>query len=327
MADFSSWITGRLPHISGLNEWAKQETKTKFCVRTKLLSFPDGKPSAPKNNSGSAKPYNSGGGPRVHSTSVASSSCAVCPGNHLVPDCPQFKSLSADKRGEAVKEKRLCLKCLNTGHIQKDCTRNEVCGVSGCKSGHHPLMHFAPRLHPAAAKPGRSAAAPTTPEDSSKPVTSETEDPKTFTGTTAVKSSEITPLLPIVAVVLKSRNLTVHTYALLHPGSEATLIRQDIADELALEGPTEASRISTYHAHDPKATTRRVGFKIQAVDGSNSFDIYRAHTVPAMHLKKQSVSWDGVRQRWPFLREFEFPTNQSNEVTVVVGYDQPDSLR
>ena len=129
-ADFSSRITGRLPNISDFNEWAKQETKTKFCVRTNLLTFPDGKPSAPKNNSGATKPYKSGGGPRVHSTSVTSSSCAVCPGNHLVPDCPQFKGLSADKRGETVKEKRLCLKCLNTGHIQKDCSRDEVCGVS-----------------------------------------------------------------------------------------------------------------------------------------------------------------------------------------------------
>ena len=300
--------------------------KPKFCVRTILLTFPDGKPSAPKNNSGSAKPYNSGGGPRVHSTSVASSSCAVCPGNHLVPDCPQFKSLSADKRGEAVKEKRLCLKCLNTGHIQKDCSRDEVCGVSGCKSRHHPLMHFAPRLHPAATKPGRKAAAPAIPKDSSKPVTLEKKDSKPFTGTTAVNASETTPLLQIVEVILKSRDRTVRTYALLDPGSEETLIRQDIADELALEGPTGASRINTYHAHDPKATTRRVDFKIQAVDGSNSFDIHRAHTVPAMHLKKKSVSWDGVRQRWPFLREFEFPTNQSSEVTVIVGYDHPDPL-
>ena len=72
--------------------------------------------------------------------------------------------------------------------------------------------------------------------------------------------------------------------------------------------------------------TRRVDFKIQAVDGTNTFDIHRAHTVLTLHLKKRSVSWDGVRQRWPLLREFDFPTNQSNEVTVIVGYDHPDPL-
>ena len=138
-------------------------------------------------------------------------------------------------------------------------------------------MHFAPRLHPTATKPGRKAAAPAIPKDRSKPVTSEKEDSKPFTGTTAVRARETTPLLPIVAVILKSRDRTVRTYALLDPGSEATLILQDIADELALEGPTESSRISTYHAHDPKATTRRVDFKNQVVDGSNSFVIHRAH--------------------------------------------------
>ena len=68
-----------------------------------------------------------------------------------------------------------------------------------------------------------------TPKDSSKPVTSEKEDRKPFTGTTTVRASEKTPLLPIV-------------------------------------GPAKSFRISTYHAQDPKATTRRVDFKIHAVD-------------------------------------------------------------
>ena len=33
-----------------------------------------------------------------------------------------------------------------------------------------------------------------------------------------------------------------------------------------------------------------------------------------------------MRQQWPFLREFEFPTNKSNEVTVVIGSDHSGPL-
>ena len=48
---------------------------------------------------------------------------------------------------------------------------------------------------------------------------------------------------------------------------------------MALEGPSEPSRISTSHADDPPSTTRRVNFDIQSVDGSSNLQIRRPHTV------------------------------------------------
>ena len=186
-------------------------------------------------------------------------------------------------------------------------------------SMHHPLIHDVPWVGP---RPGKAAKASRKPKESSKPEAEKTEV-ESITCTTIITTGDTTPLLPIVAVILKSSKPFIRTLALLDTGSEATQIRQDIAEKLALEGP---SRISTFHADDPPSTTRRVNFDIQSVDGSSNFQIRRAHTVQAMHLKKRSVQWSGVLCRWPHLREIEFPTHKPSDVTVIVGCDHPDLL-
>ena len=327
-AVFSDKIVGRLPNVSDLNDFLETETRLKFSVRTDQLTFPDSKTPGkqPANTKSQEKSRKPGRGPRVHSTAVTDVKCAVCPGNHLVPSCAQFTSLSLEKRGEMVKEKRLCFRCLGTGHIASDCPRTEACGTGGCKSRHHSLMHGVPRLHPAIGKPGKPGKAVETPRGVDSKVVAEKAESKTFTGTTIVAAGNTTPLLPIVAVILRSHKHSFKTYALLDTGSEATLIRQDVADKLALEGPVEPSRISTYHADDPKATTKRVDFQIHSVDGSNRFEVRRAHTVPQLHLKKRAVAWSGVLGRWPHLSGLKFPTHRSNDVTVIIGYDHPDLL-
>ena len=147
--------------MSDLNAFLETETRLKFSVRTDKLAFPDSKPPVKQQvgNKGHGKSLNSGGGPRVHSASVADVKCAVCPSNHLVPSCPEFMSLSMDKRGEMVKEKRFCFRCLGTGHIASECRSTEASGKGGCKSRHHSSMHWVPRIHPATSKHGKSVEA------------------------------------------------------------------------------------------------------------------------------------------------------------------------
>ena len=327
-AVYSDQIVGRLPNVSDLNAFLETETRLKFSVRTDQLAFPDSQPPVKQQagNKGQGKPSPPGRGPRVHATSVADVACAVCPGNHLVPSCAQFLSLSLEKRGEIVKEKRLCFRCLGTGHIASECPSTEACGKGGCKSRHHSLMHGVPRLHPPTSKYGKSVEAPKTSKESDSESPTEKEESKTFSGALTVATGKTTSLLPIVAVILRSHKHSIKTYALLDTGSEATLIRQDVAEELALEGPTEPSRICTYHADDPKATTKRVDFQIHSADGRNRFEVRHARTVPQIHLKRPAVAWSGVLHRWPHLHGLKCPTHKSNDVTVIIGYDHPDLL-
>ena len=181
-AVYSDQIVGRLPNVSDLNAFLETETRLKFSVRTDQLAFPDSKPPVKQKagTKGHGKSLNSGGGPRVHSTSVADVECAVCPGNHLVPRCPQFLNLSMEKRVEMVKEKRLYFRCLGTGHIALECPSIGACGKGGCKSRQHSLMHGVPRLHPASSKHGKLVEALETSKKSDSESSAEKAESKKF---------------------------------------------------------------------------------------------------------------------------------------------------
>lgn len=47
--------------------------------------------------------------------------CEICKQEHSVRKCPQFLKFSLSKRMEKAKEKKLCFKCLSSGHMLKDC--------------------------------------------------------------------------------------------------------------------------------------------------------------------------------------------------------------
>ena len=68
------------------------------------------------------------------------SRCAVCPKSmHHTSDCRKFASMAAAEKGRVVKVKGLCIRCLGTRHLLKDCTSNTVCRQ--CGSPHHSAMH------------------------------------------------------------------------------------------------------------------------------------------------------------------------------------------
>ena len=43
--------------------------------------------------------------------------------------------------GKSAKEKKLCFRCLSKDHHGKDCRRTGRCGINGCSSSHHHLLH------------------------------------------------------------------------------------------------------------------------------------------------------------------------------------------
>ena len=49
--------------------------------------------------------------------------------------------MSLKARWEFVREKKLCFKCLNSGHQSVKCDKDETCPISECHSRHHPLLH------------------------------------------------------------------------------------------------------------------------------------------------------------------------------------------
>ncbi len=113
--------------------------------------------------------------------------CSGCNSTHQhrLRDCRKFKDLPVEKRAKIVKDSNLCLHCLGSGHIGKDCTKPERCSKPECDGTHHSLLHGAPRLFSKRTDP--------------KPPT-----PATFSGSIASRSSGSRILMPIVPIILKT---------------------------------------------------------------------------------------------------------------------------
>ena len=66
--------------------------------------------------------------------------CHVCNGHHPTVMCATLAKMAPDEKVEKLKERSMCLSCIQHGHIVKSCpfplSRCEICG-----KGHHTILH------------------------------------------------------------------------------------------------------------------------------------------------------------------------------------------
>ena len=68
--------------------------------------------------------------------------CVFCTKQgHLVHQCTAFAKASMKVKMTTVKENKLCFRCLNKGHIARDCKVRFLCDIDNCGKRHHRLMH------------------------------------------------------------------------------------------------------------------------------------------------------------------------------------------
>ncbi|KFD54449.1 LOW QUALITY PROTEIN: hypothetical protein M513_04596 [Trichuris suis] len=101
---------------------------------------------------------------------------------------------------------------------------------------------------------------------------------------------------------------TLCVSALLDPGSEVTLIREDVAGQLELKGLKQ-----TFHAVD---------FELSSVDRQHVFAVKGALTVPRLNVTNRKVNWTTLmKQRWAHLRNIEPKEFKYTNVVVLIGVD------
>ncbi|XP_058817389.1 uncharacterized protein LOC131680696 [Topomyia yanbarensis] len=74
-----------------------------------------------------------------HSSSENLSKCTVCKQTHALTQCDDFKKLSPQKRFDVAKKHGLCLNCLRSSHMMKNCTAGSC---RTCNKRHHTLLHL-----------------------------------------------------------------------------------------------------------------------------------------------------------------------------------------
>ena len=217
---------------------------------------------------------------------------------HSVFLCKPFLKRSLSERVALVKEKGRCFKCLGHGHVEDDCTSKYSCLRENCGKSHHTLLHGAELSR-------------------SKPREEETH---------AISVSSPTVLLSVVKVKISIGSRSVTTWALLDNGASCSLIREDVANLLHLDGPTEEVKFRTFHGKDPSLKTRKVSFNIAPCDEDSFLQVVDARTVPNLNVSRRpTVRWSEAREKWKHLSDLPWHAMERSEVTVLIGMDVVDA--
>lgn len=178
---------------------------------------------------------------RISSTSAITMStltCNLCPSQHYINSLPKFLSGSPSRRREVIQQTQRCFNCLSRNHFVKKCGSKFSCRL--CKKTHHTLLY---------GKSDDSSRSDVHESDSGDPVQTE---PSTSAVSSACAFVETTShprvLLATALVTVTGRSgRSVVVRALLDPGSEMTLVSENIVQILRLRRirmPTEISAIA-----------------------------------------------------------------------------------
>lgn len=121
-------------------------------------------------------------------------------------------------------------------------------------------------------------------------------------------------------MVAKSKEKEYLTFALLDPGSEATIITNHLADKLGLSGKTANVRFGTFRRSE-EMETRVVSFSIKSLDTTVKMEVDKAYTVPEIKLSRRNIDWPNIKHRWPHLENLELPVTNSSLVEILIGMD------
>ena len=68
-------------------------------------------------------------------------SACPCNANHWLSRCDKFRKWSLEERRKYVKDNKLCLNCLTSGHFVRSCAKQSFCKVEGSTGKHSTFLH------------------------------------------------------------------------------------------------------------------------------------------------------------------------------------------
>ena len=288
LADFDKWIDGVVgaEESRGVNIFSQNNNKPAISSRQNQYS-----------------------GPTMFNTNIDENHkdkenvCLVCSANpgHRLEACLKFRSKTPTERARVCAKFRHCFRCLGRDHFSRSCKKETTCLTEECGKRHHTLLHGAEMV--AKRSPGEQG----------------TNRFNIFVGSCLWSASK-SVLLSIVPIVVKSNGKECFTFALLDPGSEATILTDRLAAKLGLQGRTLKVKFGTFcRSEEIKATL--VSFVIESLDSSIEFQVEKAYTVPDIKLSRRNIDWPNIKKRWTHLEDLELPTTNSSLVENLIGRD------
>ena len=210
--------------------------------------------------------------------------------SHKVSDCQTLKNTSIPERRETVKRKGLRFNFLSNTHQISNCK------IKGCGKRHNTI------LHNVSYKPPFNNADSTT--DTKKKQQQKRQqnqqDQQVINSHSRTNSKHL--FLQILPVNLKHSNKTVTVDALLGSGSDTTIISENVAQYLGLQGEERQVEIKSALSKTVHFNTKMVSFEIVTDNGNSNMNI-NAYT--ASHLDVPTVKYDAneIKNQYQHLRD------------------------
>ncbi|XP_053691246.1 uncharacterized protein LOC128739767 [Sabethes cyaneus] len=239
-------------------------------------------------------------------TFSANERCPVCKGIcKSVATCERFQELSRDSKWAVVREFVLCRTCLRK---HKGSCKAKPCGKDGCSFRHHEL------LHNDATEQLKGTAAKTEHEQSPQPSTSKS-------GCNTHQTTASSVLFRYLPVVLYGDKRAVHTYAFLDDGSALTLLDQELANELQLDGTVSPLCLRwTAGTERHEAESRICNLQIAGVtDKDRKFLMNGVRTVKELLLPQQTLNMVELSQLYPHLRGLPIDSYSNARPRILIG--------
>ena len=150
------------------------------------------------------------------------------------------KKLSATKRLELVKEKRLCFSCLKPArHSMRQCRIEKICNIDGCTFKHSRFLH--------AGFQEAQATRDQNDDDDTQSTGADATQRANENGSSSVSAHTLAAMntttyfgktaLPVVRITVTATNgRSTQVYALLDTGSDRTFCSPRLLDDLGIKG-------------------------------------------------------------------------------------------
>lgn len=233
--------------------------------------------------------------------------CLVCKsGCRAIEKSKQFLELSRVSRWAVVRDFNLCRRCLRKHN--GGCKAN-VCGKDGCTRKHHELLHNGNRSK----------------EDSESTTDESQQDPQEGISSrhecNTHRSGSNTSIFRYIPVTLYGKNGCVHTFAFLDEGSKLTLMDQDLADELELDGVKEplclqwTGGTERYEEISYKTTASIAGTH----KGAKKFYLDEIRTVKELQLPCQSLDAENIKKNHSYLQNLPIESYKDARPRILIG--------
>ena len=257
----------------------------------------------PPNQGSNTKPsdrWNSGSNRMVNyvnhdeGNSASQLRCHNCGGDHHIPQCPKYSSLTVNQRWEIAKQKGWCFSCLAIGHRVKDCRNRNVCGIESCVKRHHPTLHINDKTVP--------------------------NEEKIVYNNLRENGDEV--YLGVIPVRIVGPKRTEVILALLDSGANTTLIRRDVINRMGIRGTDTKIKVNTV-LREASINAEKCQFGLEAMDASDNVTVRDAFAIDNLPIKLRAKHISNWSERWPHLKGITADKFTEDRVAMIIGCDQP----